>query len=103
MRLFGREVDGIPKLIVVFASILVVSSGLCGLQILTGSEESPTFGGLYIITGIVELGLMLISAGGIILCSTIWVAQAAYERFAGRRKEQSLELSKDEKDDSDAL
>ena len=38
MKLFGREIEGIPKALVVLSAILLVSSGLCGIS--TAIEQS---------------------------------------------------------------
>jgi hypothetical protein len=98
MRIFGREIEGIPKLIVVFAAILLVSSGLCGLQFVYENSVPSGIGGLFIVAGIVELGLMVVSAGGIVVFSAIWVVQSIYEQFAGPPEEQSLRIFKDDED-----
>lgn len=96
MRLFGREVEGLPRLIVIFVAILLASSGLCGLQLAFQDHVPQAVGGLYIAAGVVELGAMLISAGGIVVFSAIWVIRSIYEQFAGPPEEQSIRLFKDE-------
>ena len=96
MRLFGREVEGIPKLIVAFVAIFLVSSGLCGLQLTLQMHVPSAKGELYIAAGVVELGAMPISAGGIVVFSAIWVIRSIYEQFAGPPEEQSIRLFKDD-------
>ena len=44
MRLFGRELHGIPKALVVLVTILLVASGLCGI---TTSIESHNHWGWF--------------------------------------------------------
>jgi len=88
MKLFGREIEGIPQVILVFAAILLVAAGLCGLQLVFWSRLPSGIGGLFIATGLLELGAMLISAGGIVVFAAIWAGQSILERFARPPKDR---------------
>jgi hypothetical protein len=99
MRLFGREIDEILKFIVIFVAILLASSGLCGLQLLLYDHVPPGISGLFIPAGFVELGLMVLSAGAIVVFLVIWAMRSIHEKFAGRYEEEGLRLFRDEDKD----
>ena len=94
MKLFGREVEGIPAALVVLVAILLLSSGLCGV---TGSIEQShgwvwmdpgppntplgnTVGFLTTVgfVGVIGSGL------GIGLLLLIWSIMAINDRLSGR-------------------
>ena len=87
MKLFGREVEGFPKALVVLAAVLLVSSGLCGLQwaISMGSQRDAS--GL-IPLGILELVAIFVSAAGIVVVLLLWAVSAVYARFGKTPKNE---------------
>jgi len=88
MRIFGREVEGYPKVLLVLVAVLLVSSGLCGLQLAFANiGGNGSDGTILFPLGIVELIVMLLSAGGIVVVLLLWVATALYRRFANPPKD----------------
>jgi hypothetical protein len=82
MKLFGHEVEGYAKTLVILVAVLLVSSGLCGLQLIIlrhGSAISRP-DGLFISLGILELIAIFTSAGGVVVVLILWCAQALYSR-----------------------
>lgn len=70
MRLFGREVEGPAKALVILVVVLLVSAGMCGLQITIADKiynSSGAFGPFMILLGILELIAMLVSLIGIVV------------------------------------
>jgi phage tail protein X len=83
MKLFGHEVRGYAKTLVILVAVLLASSGLCGLQLVMlrhGSAISRP-DGLLISLGIAELIAMFLSAGGIVVVLILWATQALYARL----------------------
>jgi len=91
VKLFGREVEGFPKALVVLAAVLLVSSGLCGLQwaISMGSQRDAS--GL-IPLGILELVAIFVSAAGIVVVLLLWAVSAVYARFGKTPKNEVQKL-----------
>ena len=68
MRLFGREIEGPAKALVILVAVLLVSAGMCGLQLTMADKiynSSGAFGPFMVLLGIVELIAMLVSLAGI--------------------------------------
>jgi hypothetical protein len=68
MRLFGREFEGSAKALVILVAVLLVSAGMCGLQLTIANEiynSSGAFGPIMMLLGILELIAMLVSLIGI--------------------------------------
>ena len=79
MKFFGRELEGYPRTLAVLAAVLLIASGLCGVQWLSiGSQQSPD---ILISLGILELIAMLLSVAGIVIVLVLWTASALYARF----------------------
>jgi hypothetical protein len=78
MKIFGREMQGHAKTLVILLAVLLVSSGLCGLQIVISNRGSggDRLTGIFIPLGLVELLAMLVSAAGIVFVSILWGARA---------------------------
>lgn len=101
MRLFGREVEGIPQLLVVFALVLLVATGLCGMQWAVQQQvPGGMIGALFLGAGIVELLAMVISAFAILTLLLIWPLQILTNRRR-RSDGQVLGLFDKEKDRND--
>lgn len=68
MRLFGREFEGPAKALVILVAVLLVSAGMCGLQLTISNEiynSSGAFGSIMMLLGILELIAMFVSLIGI--------------------------------------
>jgi hypothetical protein len=82
MKLFGRELTGFPRALVVLVACLLVSSGLCGVQLLVNSGNSGNPGPILIPLGILELAVMALSAIGIFVVLLCWLAVIVWNRFS---------------------
>ena len=78
MKLIGRDLSGFAKTLVVLVTLLLVSAGLCGLQMQFANAVYNDRYGLLIIAGLVELAAMILSAVGIVLLMILWGARALY-------------------------
>jgi len=86
MKLFGHELVGTAKTLVILAAVFLVSSGLCGLQMIVANHSMGGDGTWIIPMGLAELAAMLLSAGGIVLVLIAWGVRAIYDRFTGAQK-----------------
>jgi hypothetical protein len=76
MNMPWSKLEGPAKWLVVFITILLVSSGLCGLQMLIANGGQGNVGGLipvFIVLGFFEIGAMAISAFGAVLMLIVWL------------------------------
>ena len=90
MKFFGRELEGYPRTLVVLAAVLLVASGLCGVQWLSiGSQRSPD---ILISLGLLELIAILLSVAGILIVLVLWAASASYARFVKPPKDSVQRL-----------
>jgi hypothetical protein len=91
MRWPWSKLEVPAKMLVVFATLLLVAGGLCGLQwlILGGMGGTDYVALVFMFTGILELAAMAISVAGMFLAVLLWGGQALYNRFAGRTKADS--------------
>jgi hypothetical protein len=91
MKLFGRELEGYPRTLVVLAAVLLVASGLCGVQwhFSMGSQQGSA---ILIPLGVLELIAMLLSVAGIVIVLVLWAASALYARFAKPPKDNVQRL-----------
>jgi len=77
MNLFGHELEGFAKALVVLSVVLLVSSGLCGLQFVVSQGGEGT---ILIPLGIIELIAIFVSAAGIVLVLIAWGIRALFGR-----------------------
>ena len=101
MNLFGLEVSGFAKALVILAAIFLVASGMCGMQWMIASRG---LAGDYLLPlGILELIAMLLSAAGIVLVLIVWFIQSLYDNHSGNRESGLQKLmdsdKRDKKDD----
>jgi hypothetical protein len=77
MKLFRYELEGFAKTLVILVAVLLVSSGLCGLQwdVSMGGSRSDA---VFLPLGIVELIAILLSAVGIVLVLIAWGIRALF-------------------------
>ena len=80
MRLFGREMKGIPKALVILAAVLLVATGLCGLQVIINGKGGP-WTAVLLPLGIVESLTILVSAAGIVVVLIAWAVRGLYRIF----------------------
>ena len=59
MKLFGHELEGFAKALVILVAVFLVSSGLCGLQWFISTGGGRYFGAISVPVGILELIAML--------------------------------------------
>jgi hypothetical protein len=88
MKLFGRELQGFAKTLVVLSAIFLVASGMCGLQMFLANHAGAYSGtGAFIVPlGIAELAAMLLSAAAIVLVLIAWGGRALYDHFSSKPK-----------------
>jgi hypothetical protein len=90
MRLFGREIEGPAKVLVILVAVLLVSAGMCGLQLTIADEiyrGSGGFGSVMMLLGILELIAMLVSLIGI----AIVLVSLLVTRFFKRERHPSTD------------
>jgi len=101
MKLFSLEENGFPKTILILAVIFLVSSGLCGLQLIVANSSGGSSSGWVLIPlGIAELIAMLLSAGGIVVVCVLWIASTVYGRYAHPDRGETLHIFEDSDSDS---
>jgi hypothetical protein len=82
MRAPWSRLTGRARILVLCATVLLIASGLCGTQLLilnavpNGSGNNLT--ALFMITGILELVAMALSAAGVIVAALVWGISALY-------------------------
>ena len=90
MKFFGRKFVGYPRTLAVLAAVLLVASGLCGVQWLSiGSQRSSD---ILIPLGVLELIAMLLSVAGIVIVLVLWAASTSYARFVKPPKDSVQRL-----------
>lgn len=99
MKLFGREVSTVAKVLVVLVAILLVSAGMCGLQLEFGPNLMDQSSNALFVSGIVELIAMLLSAVGIVVMLLALGARGLYRLS---QSEPELELEEGSRDESPA-
>ena len=87
MKLIGRKLSGFAKTLVALVTLLLVSAGLCGLQMQFANAVYNDRYGLLIIAGLVELAAMILSAVGIVLMLILWGARTLY-RLGKKRTDE---------------
>lgn len=100
MKLFKRELHGFPKALVILVAVLLVSTGLCGFQLVVangglviGNSNNGGLEGILFPLGVVELIAMLLSAGGIVLVLALWLVSALIGRLARPSGDEEQRLS----------
>ena len=95
MKLFGRELEGYARTLVILVAVLLVSSGLCGLQWAMQDKFANGLGWVLIPLGVVELIAMVLSAGGIVVVLLLWIGAVFYARFGRAPKDGVQRLFED--------
>ena len=86
MNMPWSKLQGPARWLVIFIAILLVASGLCGLQLLVANHGQGNAGALipvFIILGCVELGAIVVSAAGAIVALVVWI----FFRIAGSSRD----------------
>lgn len=75
MRMPWTNLEGPARLLVMCITVLLVSAGLCGLQlaIVSSDNGNPWIANLFILTGFVELVAMILSALVGIIALMVWL------------------------------
>ena len=83
MRLPWQNRAGLAKAAAIFASVLLISIGLCEANFLAFGIVSyeSRLGGLLIVTGIVELIAMIVGAGGLAAVAVRALGRWIHHRF----------------------
>jgi hypothetical protein len=92
MRLFGHEFGRRAKTLVILAAVLLVSAGLCGLQLRDANSTHLIADAIEIPLGVVELVVMFASSVGIVVVSIAWGAEALYQRYGKAPKDEVQKL-----------
>jgi hypothetical protein len=74
LRLFGRELVGFAKTLVILVAVLLVSAGLCGLQLAVDGKSSPEIQQLFVLTGALEILAGVVSVLGVVIVLLLWGA-----------------------------
>ena len=77
--MWWSNLEGPAKGVAICATVFLVAGGLCGLQVALLNGSGSGGGSLvvvFIITGIIELGAMLVSALLLVVLAIAWVVQA---------------------------
>jgi hypothetical protein len=105
MKLFGRNFEGFAGALVFCATALLIASGLCGVQyaISSGMRDDSLVSGLFMITGVLELIVMVLSTAAIVGILFIWpitaiFASSIHERFTPPPKDRVQRLFDDKQD-----
>jgi hypothetical protein len=107
MKLFRHNFEGFAGALVFCATALLIASGLCGVQyaILSGIQGESIVTGLFMITGVLELIVMGLSAAAIVCILIVWpitkIASSIYERHAPPPKNDVQRLFDNDKNDTE--
>ena len=103
MKLFGRELTGFPKTLVILVAVLLVASGMCGVTGLLEARydgwyrlPNNAWGDFLGFSGVIEWLAMSISAAGIAFVLIAWPISVIYRIVAKPEKDrvESLFASK---------
>jgi hypothetical protein len=81
MKLFGHEIAGFAKALVILVAVFLVASGLCGLEWVFAAHSQGD-GAFLLPLGMIELAAMAISAVGIVVVLVLWTGSSLYRRIA---------------------
>lgn len=79
--------EGLTKLLVICATVLLLASGLCGMQWFIAISSGSSGGGLgtpLIPLGVIELIAIALSMVGIVVILVFWCARSLYFLVSGR-------------------
>jgi hypothetical protein len=109
VKLFGRELVGFPKAIVVLVAVLLVASGLCGLS---GAIEArhgwswfgpglpkTTLANVLIVIDLASFVGILLSGAGLVFVLIAWPTNVVYRIIAKPQKDRVQRLL-DQSDDT---
>jgi len=107
MNLFGRDYQGFAKWLVLFVMVLLIAGGLCGMQfalVSAAGEKANVFEGFFMLTGIVELGAILISLLGIVVVAVAWpIAKLSGYTPPQYRSEKPLSILDDQSENDSKI
>jgi hypothetical protein len=102
MKLFSLRENGFPKTLLILVVVLLVASGLCGIQWELADKLPGGPAPIIIPLGVVELIVIALSAGGFIVVLVMWIGTVLLARFGKPREDEvqkpfgSLEKTKHE-------
>ena len=88
MKTPWANLGGPAKVLVIAVAILLVAAGLCGMQalVLSGVRgDSEFLVSVFMITGVLELGVFLVAAVTAAGALLAWVSTVIYNRLTGSR------------------
>jgi hypothetical protein len=83
VNLFGREMSGFAKALVILAAIFLIAAGMCGMQWAIGNGRLR--GDYLLPLGLLELLAMLVSAAGILVVLIAWFLRSLIDNHSGNR------------------
>jgi hypothetical protein len=102
LKLFGRELTGFPKAIVVLVAVLLVASGLCGLSGAIEAKHgwswfSPglpktALANVLILVDLATFVGILLSGAGLVFVLIAWPANVVYRLIAKPQKDRVQRL-----------
>ena len=72
MKMLWRRLQGPVKGLVICVAILLAAGGACGLQLAILNHVGSNLTTVFLITGSIELVVMVLSAGGIAVAFVVW-------------------------------
>jgi hypothetical protein len=88
-----RDRTGFPKSVAILATILIVSLGMCGLNLAASTKLMDSFGQVLFPLAILEAAVIVLSAAGLVVALSAWAVTAMVIHFrrADREIQQLLE------------
>jgi len=95
MKMPWSRFEGPAKLLVMCLTILLVASGMCGLQwaVMSGGTTGATLGAFLIPLGIIELIAIGLSALGLVVVLIFWGARTIYRALSGQNGDDPADRS----------
>jgi hypothetical protein len=84
MKAPWTNLEGPAKALAISVTVLLVASGLCGMQIAimkVAGQNAPVFTTVFMITGLIELGVMVLSAVVVVAALIVMICAWIYSRF----------------------
>lgn len=87
MNMPWSKFEGFAKALSICVTVLLVSSGLCGVQwffAMGNNGLGSALSGVIVFFGVIELIAIALSAAGTVVILILWAAQTLYFHFSGR-------------------
>ena len=100
MKMPWNDLEGPARILAICATVLLVSGGLCGLQaVLMSAIHNNSLITFFMVTGLVELGAIVLSLVVGLGAVVAWVGTAV---FSGSREDGAQKLFENGKDEDDS-